>query len=151
MSTALCDGDHGAGLRLLNRPGKAELQQKSGGTCAPQDSAAGTTFTACNLALNTGYITGAIPIIPPIPGQTTLVQVFAEDTGTNNIESALPMPITVTSSNAGAVGFTLNVPPSVSTFDLFATTIDLYQGVSRSVSGPHHRGDVRRSGTGRAL
>jgi hypothetical protein len=106
-----------------------------GGTCAPQDSAAGTTFTACNLALNTGYITGAIPIVPPVPGQTTLVQVFAEDAGTNNIESALPMPITVTSSNAGAVGYTLNVPPSVSTFDLFATTIDTYQGISDPYPG----------------
>ena len=40
----------------------------------------------------------AFPIVPPNPGQTTLVQVFAEDHGTNNIESALPMPITVGSN-----------------------------------------------------
>ena len=40
----------------------------------------------------TGYIAGAFPIVPPNPGQTALVQVFAEDHDTNNIESALPMP-----------------------------------------------------------
>ncbi len=105
---------------------------KSGGTCAPIGS---TTFGACNLALNTGYISGIIPIIPPISAQTTLVQVFAEDTGTNNIESALPMPVAVTSSNPGSLAFTINVPPSVPTFDLFATTIDLYQGVADPYQG----------------
>src|ERR1019366_9778726 len=76
-----------------------------------------------------------ILIQPPVPGQTTLVQVFAEDAGTNNIESALAMPITVTSSNGGTIGYTLNVPPSVSTFDLFATTIDTYQGVGDPYPG----------------
>ena len=101
------------------------------GTCSTD----GTTFTTCDLALNTGYITGAIPIKQPVPGQTILVQVFAEDAGTNNIESALPMPITVTSSNGGTIGYTLNVPPSVSTFDLFATTIDTYQGVTDPYPG----------------
>jgi len=105
-----------------------------GGTCAPIGSTT-PTFGACDFALNTGYITGAIPIEPPVPGQTTLVQVFAEDAGTNNIESALPMPITVTSSNGGTIGYTLNVPPSVSTFDLFATTIDTYQGVTDPYPG----------------
>jgi hypothetical protein len=103
-----------------------------GGTCAPIGS---TTFGACDLALNTGYIQGKILIQPPVPGQTTLVQVFAEDAGTNNIESALAMPITVTSSNGGTIGYTLNVPPSVSTFDLFATTIDTYQGVGDPYPG----------------
>jgi hypothetical protein len=80
----------------------------------------------------TGFIKGSIPIVPPNPGQSTLVQVFAEDHGTNNIESTLPMPITVGSNpNIPAVNFTLRVPPSVpiGAFDLFASTIDLYQGV----------------------
>ncbi|MGD0672413.1 MAG: hypothetical protein ABSB13_10060 [Candidatus Binatus sp.] len=107
---------------------------KKGGTCAPIGS---TTFGACDLALNTGYISGSIQIEPPYPGQTTSVQVFAEDTGTRNLESALPMPITVTSSNPGTVGFTLNVPTSavVPAFDLFATTIDLYQGATDPYQG----------------
>ena len=104
---------------------------KKGGTCSTDG---GTTFTACNLALNTGYITGTIPITSPNPGQTTQVQVFAEDTGTNNIESVLPMAVTIRSSDS-SVSFTLNVPPSVPTFDLFATTIDLYQGVTDPYQG----------------
>ena len=116
-----------------------------GGTCTT--SPAGTAFTTCEFALNTGYISGTIPITPPNPGQTTLVQVFAEDHGTNNIESSLPMPLVVTNSNVGTcpgppsyscVSFTLNVPTSDTVpqgFDLFATTIDLYQGVSDPFQG----------------
>lgn len=112
--------------------------KKGGGTCSFDG---GVTFRACNLNLMTGYIAGAFPIVPPNPGQTALVQVFAEDHGSNNVESALPMPITVT-SNPNVTGcsppdgsvcanFKLNVPPSVpiGSFDLFASTIDLYQGV----------------------
>ncbi|MGA7872927.1 MAG: hypothetical protein WCA22_18710 [Candidatus Binatus sp.] len=108
--------------------------KKSGGTCAPVGS---TTFGTCDLALNTGYITGSIPITSPNPGQTTLVQVFAEDMGTNTVESALPMPISVTNSNPGSVNFTLNVPTfdQVPAFDLYATTIDLYQGVTDPYQG----------------
>ncbi len=102
---------------------------KAGGTCAPMGS---TTFGPCNFNLPTAYLSGSIPISPPPPGQTTLVQVFAEDHDTNTIESVLPMPISVTSSNPGLVSYTLNVPPTATapatSFDLFATTIDLYQG-----------------------
>jgi len=100
--------------------------KKGGGTCSIDG---GVTFkNNCNLAMMTGFITGSIPVVPPNPGQTALVQVFAEDHDSNNIESALPMPVTVGSSNS-AVNFTLRVPPSVPFFDLFASTIDLYQGV----------------------
>lgn len=101
--------------------------KKGGGLCSNDG---GVSFQVCNLRMNTGYITGSIPIVPPNSGQTALVQVFAEDHDTNNIESALPMPITV-GSNTSNVNFTLNVPPSIpiGAFDLFATTIDLYQGV----------------------
>ncbi|MGA8643672.1 hypothetical protein [Candidatus Binatus sp.] len=102
--------------------------KKGGGTC----SVNGGVFGTCNLLMQTGYITGSIPIIPPNPGQTTLVQVFAEDHNTNNIESALPMPKMIGSNpNNTDVTFTLNVPPSIPVgfFDLFASTIDFYQGV----------------------
>jgi hypothetical protein len=111
-------------LRVLAVP--SSNTAKAGGMCSIDR---GTTFAACSLTLSTAYITGQIPIIQPPPGQTTLVQVFAEDHGSNNIESSLPMPVAVTSTNNGFVGYTINVPPSVAIFDLFATTIDLYQGV----------------------
>ena len=109
--------------------------KKGGGMCAPIGS---TTFSQCNLAMNTGYITDTIPIIPPPPGQTTLVQVFAEDHGTNNIESALSMPIVVRNSQSGPITFTLNVPTNdiiPQGFDLFASTIDLYQGTADPYPG----------------
>jgi hypothetical protein len=115
-------------LFLQVQPGNG-TNKKGGGTCSTDG---GVTFTNCKLAMMTGFITGSIPIVPPNPGQSTLVQVFAEDHGTNNIESALPMPIIVGSNpNIPAVNFTLRVPPSVpiGAFDLFASTIDLYQGV----------------------
>ena len=124
-------------LIVQAKPGTGTNKQ-GGGTCSTDG---GTTFSACNLALNTGYISGTIPIEPPISGQSTLVQVFAEDAGTDNIESALPMPVTVTSSNIGFIDFTLNVPTkpippaAVRPFDLFATTIDLYQGVTDPYQG----------------
>ncbi len=117
-------------LIVQAKPGKGS-SKKGGGTCAPVGS---TTFGRCNLALNTGYITGTIPIVPPNPGQTTVVQVFAEDHGTNKIESVSPQ-ITVRNSNPGSVSFTLNVPPSVPRFDLFAATVDSYQGAKDPYPG----------------
>ena len=111
-------------LVVLAKP--SSQGKNAGGSCSTDG---GTSFSKCNLMMNTGTINGTIPITPPISGQTTLVQVFAEDTGTNNVVGALPMPVTVSSSNPGTVTFpSLNVPTS-GTFDLFATTIDLYQGV----------------------
>ena len=120
---------------------------KGGGTC----SVNGGAFGKCDLAMVTGYIAGAFPIITPNPGQTAQVQVFAEDHDTNNIESALPMAITVSSNNnvtncfePGArppgivcANFSLNVPPSVpiGAFDLFASTIDHYQGATDPFPG----------------
>ena len=127
----------GAYVMEISAPGYDNLfvyaipgSSKNGGTCGTD----GTTFSACNLALNTGYVSGSIQVERPNPGQTTEVQVFAEDHGTNNIESALPMPVRVTNSNGGTIGYTLNVPTSATVpqgFDLFAATVDnLYQSVS---------------------
>jgi hypothetical protein len=100
----------------------------------------GASFGACNIVMNTGFITGTVPIKRPFSGQTTLVQILAEDTGTNNIVSALPAEIKVTNSNAAScaaddcvLSFTINVPTPVfpattRSFDLIATTVDTYQG-----------------------
>ncbi len=127
-------------LFVLAQPGNG-TNKKGGGTCSLDG---GNTFKACDLRLTTGYIAGAFPIVAPNPGQTAAFQVFAEDHGTNNIESALPMPITI-GSNKGVTScfqqgaapdgevcanFSLNVPPSIpiGAFDLFASTHDSYQG-----------------------
>jgi hypothetical protein len=112
-------------LFVRTKPGTG-TNKKSGGTCSTDIS--GSTFRNCNLNLMKGYLTGTFPIMQPNPGQTILVQVFAEDHDTNNIESALPMPVSITHTSNSVVSYTLNVPPSVPTFDLFATTIDLYRG-----------------------
>jgi hypothetical protein len=122
-------------LLVLTKP--SSQGKNSGGTCSTD---LGKTFTKCNLMMNRGTITGTIPITPPLPGQTTLVQVFAEDATTNNVKSALPMPVSISGSNPGTVNFTLNVPTAnpaqtSRTFDLFATTIDLYQGLTDPYQG----------------
>jgi hypothetical protein len=121
-------------LLVLAKP--SPQTKSNGGTC----SVNGGPFTKCNLMMNRGTITGTIPITPPLPGQTTLVQVFAEDAGTNNVRGALPMPVRIKASNPGAVNFTVNVPTAnpalpFRTFDLFATTIDLYQGFTDPYQG----------------
>jgi hypothetical protein len=116
---------------------------KGGGTC----SVDGGAFKKCDLSMMTGYIAGAFPIVTPNPGQTAQVQVFAEDHDTNNIESALPMAITIGSNpNVGSCSppagsvcaeYSLNVPPSIpiGAFDLFAQTIDHYQGLTDPYPG----------------
>lgn len=134
-------------LFVLAQPGNG-TNKKGGGTCSLDG---GTTFKACNLQMQTGYIAGGFPIVAPNPGETAQVQVFAEDHDTNNIESALPMPITISSNKGvtncfepGAVpngevcaNFSLNVPPSIpiGAFDLFAATNDFYQGVTDPYRG----------------
>jgi hypothetical protein len=114
---------------------------RKGGDCNPDTTS--KTFVPCNFALTRGTISGVFPIVAPIPGETILVQVFAEDAGTNNIVSALPKPILVRSTSGNTINFSINVPtapiPPATTglrrFDLFATTIDLFQGVSDPYQG----------------
>ena len=119
-------------LVVLAKP--SPQSKNNGGTC----SVNGGPFNKCNLMMNRGTITGTVPITPPFP--TTSVQVFAEDTGTNNIVSVVPMPINV-KAPTDTVNFTLNVPTkplptkTFRTFDLFATTTDNYQSASDLYQG----------------
>jgi len=65
---------------------------RKGGNC--NTNTTGKTVP-CDFALTRGTISGVIPIVAPVPGETMLVEVFAEDAGTNNIVSALAKPILV--------------------------------------------------------
>jgi hypothetical protein len=112
------------------KPSTGTTGKNSGGVC----SVGGGSFSKCSLLMPTAFISGSIPITPPLPGQTTLVQVFAEPSGTNDIQSSLPMPISNRNPN-GLVKFTINVPSKIGLFDLFATTIDQYQGSSDPYPG----------------
>ena len=91
-------------------------------------------ISPCKIALTTGTISGTIPVVPPIPGETIAVQVFAEDTQTNNIVSAMPSPLLIRSTSGGNPPYKINVPTN-GTFDLFARTQDNYQKVSDPFEG----------------
>jgi len=64
---------------------------KKGGTCTIDV----TAKDPCRFSLTSAIIAGTVTISTSPSGETTIVQVFAEDHGTNNIESALPMPLVI--------------------------------------------------------
>ena len=71
--------------------------------------------------------------MPPISGQTTLVEVFAEDAGTNNVsgrpyDAGYVIKARTRAQSIYGECSDRNFPARPGTFDLFATTIDLYQG-----------------------
>src|SRR6202012_2176180 len=94
--------------------------------------------TACNFSLATGYINGTANLVSdPPPGNSVMVEVFAEYSGTNQIVSALPQPI-VFKNQQTSLPFTLNVPVSddpAQQFDLFAVAIDPYVGATEPFPG----------------
>jgi hypothetical protein len=101
-----------------------------GGKCGPTGSQ-----TACSLSMTTAYLVGKVILgANPPSGSNTLIEVFAEDTGTNKLESALPMPLTIRGPSNSA-SFVLNVPSQAGNFDLFASAIDLYQGAADPYPG----------------
>ena len=80
----------------------------------------------CSFNLMSNTISGSVSIDPgPQPGTDVQVLVMAEDTGTNNLEN-----VTMTTIPGGATSapFTLNLPTSVASFDLFASAQDFYNG-----------------------
>lgn len=95
-----------------------------------QVCSAGTSPTACNFSLTTGYINGTVNLVSdPPPGSSVVVQVFGENSGTNQLLSALSQPL-VFLNHETSLPFTLNVPISGAgpNFDLFAVAIDPFQG-----------------------
>jgi hypothetical protein len=109
------------GYDTLLTPVSATGSSKKG-TC-PNASTANT----CNFSLTTAYIVGTLNLTAnPPSGTSVIAQVFAEEHGTSNIVSALAQPLTINSTTSGA-DFVLNVP-TVGSFDLFASAIDLFQG-----------------------
>ena len=111
-----------SGYQTITTP----LDVTSSGTVTCPDSPDGKS---CSFALSSAYIKGTIQLGSPVPpGTAANIQVFAEEAGTNNLVSALPAPLSVPCSTAPCtVPFTLNVP-SAGNYDLYATTIDLFQG-----------------------
>jgi hypothetical protein len=86
--------------------------------------------TACNFALTTGLVNGTVNLVTdPPPGNSVVVQVLAENSGTNQLVSALPQPL-VFGNHQSSLPFTLNVPITGAgpNFDLFAVAIDPFLG-----------------------
>jgi hypothetical protein len=82
----------------------------------------------CNFSLTTGYINGTVNLFTdPPPGSSAMVQVFAENSGTNQLVSALTQPLLFRNGESSKA-FTLNVPINSNPFDLFAVAIDPFQG-----------------------
>jgi hypothetical protein len=93
--------------------------------------------TICNFSLTTGYINGTVNLVSdPPPGNSVLVEVFAENSGTNEIVSALTAPLKFIHQQTSQP-FTLNVPVTGAgpNFDLFAVAIDPYLGATAPFPG----------------
>lgn len=93
--------------------------------------------TICNFSLTTGYINGTVNLVSdPPPGNSVLVEVFAENSGTNEIVAALPIPLTFIHQQTSQP-FTLNVPITGAgpNFDLFAVAVDPYLGATSPFPG----------------
>lgn len=110
-------------------------------TAAAVNNTAGTVSCAttngkCNFALTRAIITGTVSITPP-SGTTAQVQVLAEDTGTNDLVGALPVPLSIPSCGSPpcSASFSLNVPTMPGTYDVFATAVDLYYGAPDPYTG----------------
>jgi len=91
---------------------------------------ASTSPTVCSFSLTTGYINGTVNLVSdPPPGSSVMVQVFAENSGTNQLVSALQQPLVFLHQQT-SLPFQLHVPINnpLNPFDLFAVAIDPFQG-----------------------
>jgi hypothetical protein len=121
-------------------------------TSSPTSTATPVNAT-CSFALTTAYLQGTLNLTAAQPpGTQTTVQVVAENTGTNDLVTALTTPLTIPGGST-SLGFTLNVPThafnssSAQNFDVFAQAQDRYLGgpdpfpghtilVQQNVGGP---------------
>jgi hypothetical protein len=99
--------------------------------CQPSSSS-----SDCSFSLPTSFINGTVSLTAsPPPGSSVQVQVFAENSGTNDLVGALPMPLVFT-NQVTTLPFTMNVPSSApQNFDLFAAAIDPYLGFPEPFPG----------------
>ncbi len=147
------------GYDTLFMEGSAAIGGVSSGVAAghcftPTSSPTATPANGtCSFALTTAYLQGTLNLsAAQPPGTATTVQVVAENTGTNDLVSALTTPLTIPGGST-SLGFTLNVPThasnssSAQNFDVFAEAQDLFQGgpdpfpghtilVQQNVGGP---------------
>jgi hypothetical protein len=101
-----------------------------GGNCGTKGSA-----EPCNFSLTSGQIAGEVTLAgAPPPGQPVAVEVFAEDSGTNNLVAMLPQPIVFTNPTS-SLPFTLNVPSGPATLDLYAAASDTFNGAADPFTG----------------
>ena len=109
------------------------LKSKNNQICS---AASANPQTICNFSLPTGYINGTVNLaLDPPPGNSVLVEVFAENSGTNQIVSALPQPLKFVNQQTSAP-FTMNVPiAEAGAFDLFAVAIDPFLGATSPFPG----------------
>jgi len=96
----------------------------------------GSGSSKCNFALTRAVITGTVSITPA-SGSTAQVQVFAEDTGTNDLVGTLPVPLSIPACGSPpcSAAFSLNVPTMPGSYDVFATAVDLYNGAPDPYTG----------------
>jgi hypothetical protein len=99
----------------------------NGGTC-------GSSNGACDFALTSGQIAGTVNLTAAPGTETVLVQVFAEEAGTNNVIAALPRPL-IFRNQTQSLQFTMTVPSGPAAFDFYATAIDLFTNITDPYSG----------------
>ncbi|MGO9602919.1 MAG: hypothetical protein ACLQAT_05860 [Candidatus Binataceae bacterium] len=112
------------------------------GKCPPASAPSPGANGSCNFVLTTAYVAGNVSLAAAAPpGTKTTVQVVAENTGTNDLISALSSPVVIAGGQT-SFGFSLNIPthafnqPTVAqSYDLFAEAQDLYQGGTDPFTG----------------
>ena len=120
---------------LITKPGydsqivQAVPSGNPSGTNGGQCSGSNVDPPNCDFALTTSYLTGNVPLTAaPLTSNSVDVQVFAEQSGTNNLMGALNVPLLFQATQQN-MPYTINVPSQVASFDLFASAADLFDGV----------------------
>jgi hypothetical protein len=119
---------------LITAPGydssvvQAQASGTTGGTHGGSCPDSNVDEPSCDFALMTSYISGTVTLTGAPPDSNSVdVQVFAEDSGTNHLVSALPVPL-LFKSGQSSMNYTINVPSRTPSFDLFASAADLFEG-----------------------